>query len=63
MWIPNPMKSRAEIKNRVELDKRLKSNGYDAGLFKNEEVRDKAEWVLKKARMGGREKMRPSELR
>lgn len=44
--------TRKKIKNRLELDKRLRGEGQQAPLFKNDEARDKAAWVLKKKRLG-----------
>ena len=53
-----------EIRDRIELDKRLKAIGQDAKLFSTEEARDKAQWVLKKARLGeDRKRIKLSEIR
>lgn len=53
-----------EVKDRVELDHRLRANGLDAKLFSSEEARDKARWVLKKLRQGKDDlKIDPRELR
>jgi hypothetical protein len=53
-----------EVKDRLELDHRLRENGVDAKLFSGDEARDKAKWVLKQMRLGNlRKKMRPAELR
>ena len=53
-----------DVKDRLELDHRLRDNGIDAKLFSSEEARDKAEWVLKKLRQGkDRLRIDPRELR
>lgn len=58
------MTTRVPIRDRVELDKRLKANGVDAKLFSNEEARDKAAWALKNIRLGSlRKRINPAELR
>lgn len=55
---------RSEVKDRVELDKRLKASGLDAKLFSSDEARDKAKWVLKKMRLGeDRKTIKLSEIR
>lgn len=52
------------VKDRLELDKRLRDNGVDAKLFSSDEARDKAKWFLKQVRLGSlRKKIRPEELR
>jgi len=56
--------SRVPIKDRVELDNRLRDTGTDTKLFSSEEAKDKAKWVLKNYRLGNlRKKIDPRELR
>lgn len=38
-----------KLRTRVALDDELKKQGFNAPLFKGEEGKDKARWVLKKA--------------
>ncbi len=51
-----------KVKDRVELDHRLRANGHK-GLFSSDEARDKAKWVLKNVRLGNdRKRIDPREL-
>jgi hypothetical protein len=54
---------KAPVRDRVELDKRLRDAGVDGKLFKNDENRDKAAWYLKQVRLGSyRKKINPREM-
>ena len=39
-------------KNRLELEERLAKEGFKTTLFRDDESRDKAKWILKQQRMG-----------
>jgi hypothetical protein len=41
-----------KLKTRVNLDDELNRQGFKAPLFKSEEAKDKARWVLKKHSIG-----------